>query len=221
MVFKLWLQTTGSKREIRFWIMTESLTTCSTHSHWATLSLGNSKFCKARIFILTHQQFDQKKSFLKLNQKVGKYWLENAGLTAVLGRWRPRTQLVQVYNFPQTAATEAAGQTQNKHFFIAFLPLSLLFETPGDWQKKEVQTKYVNFFNILKVVQIAPDWVKSIDAKSGKGPMQGIKSLILGLPNHFFQTHRWQMTLGRCKKTVFFGRCPKLWVGEGPKSQTF
>ena len=103
--------------------MTESLTTCSTHSHWATLSLGNSKFCKARIFILAHHQFDHKKSFVKLNEKVGKYWLENAGLTAVLGRWRPRTQLVQVYNFPQTAAAEPAGQTQNKHWLFHCLSL--------------------------------------------------------------------------------------------------
>ena len=30
-----------------------------------------------------------------------------------------------------------------------------------------------------------------------------------------------QLILGRCKKTVFLGLCPKLWVGGGPKSQTF
>ena len=120
--------------------MTESLTTCSTHSHWATLSLGNSKFCKVRIFILAHHQFDHKKSFVKPNEKVGKYRLENAGLTAVLGRWRSRTQLFQVYNFPQTAAAEAAGQTQNKHWlFHCFCLLA---------------TSLGNFFYILKVVEI-------------------------------------------------------------------
>ena len=28
-------------------------------------------------------------------------------------------------------------------------------------------------------------------------------------------------TKGRCKKNVFLGLCPKLWVGGGPKPQNF
>ena len=204
--------------------MTKSLTTCSTNSHWATLSLGNSKFCKAHIFILAQHQFDEKNHLSNRMKKSGNIdWEMLVWLQFCEDEGQEHNSFKFTTFLRQRRLRRQVRLKTSIDCVIAFLSLPLLLETAGDWQKREVSTKYVNFFNILKVVQIlnfnqknlggqnckycmasplprprtenaALDRVKSIDTKSGTRPMQGTKSLILVLPNHLFQTHRWQMS---------------------------